>query len=54
VTDGARALHKALTDIFGERALIQCCREHKKRYVTEALPESGLTRSGSKAARVRR
>lgn len=39
VIDGAKALHKALTDVFGERALIQRCREHKKRNVTEALPE---------------
>lgn len=28
VIDGAKALHKALTDVFGERALIQRCREH--------------------------
>jgi putative transposase len=39
VIDGAKALRRALTDIFGERALIQLCREHKKRNVTEALPE---------------
>jgi transposase-like protein len=39
VIDGAKALHKALSDIFGERALIQRCREHKKRNVTDALPE---------------
>jgi len=39
VIDGAKALHKAISDIFGERALIQRCREHKKRNVTDALPE---------------
>ena len=39
VIDGAKALHRAVTDIFGERALIQRCRQHKKRNVTEALPE---------------
>jgi putative transposase len=39
VIDGAKALHRALTDTFGERALIQRCRQHKKRNVTEALPE---------------
>jgi putative transposase len=39
VIDGAKALHRALSDIFGERALIQRCREHKKRNVTDALPE---------------
>jgi transposase-like protein len=31
VIDGAKALHKAISDSFGERALIQRCREHKKR-----------------------
>ena len=27
VIDGAKALHRALTDIFGERAVIQRCRQ---------------------------
>lgn len=39
VIDGAKALHRAVSDIFGERVLIQRCREHKKRNVTDALPE---------------
>src|SRR6202521_5214577 len=39
VIDGAKALHKAVMEIFGARALIQRCREHKKRNVTDALPE---------------
>jgi transposase-like protein len=39
VLDGAKALHRAVTDVFGERALIQRCRQHKKRNVSEALPE---------------
>ncbi len=39
IIDGARALRKAITDTFGPRALIQRCREHKKRNVAEALPE---------------
>jgi putative transposase len=39
VIDGAKALRKAITDTFGLRALIQRCREHKKRNVTDALPE---------------
>jgi len=39
VIDGAKALRKAITDTFGSRALIQRCREHKKRNVTDALPE---------------
>jgi transposase-like protein len=39
VIDGAKALHKAVVEVFGARALIQRCREHKKRSVSEALPE---------------
>jgi putative transposase len=39
VIDGAKALHKAVVEVFGTHALIQRCREHKKRNVTEALPE---------------
>jgi putative transposase len=39
IIDGAKALRKAIADTFGTRALIQRCREHKKRNVTEALPE---------------
>jgi len=39
VMDGAKALHKAVVEVFGALALIQRCREHKKRNVTEALPE---------------
>jgi transposase-like protein len=40
VLDGAKALHKAVTDVFGRRALIQRCQEHKKRNVADQLPES--------------
>jgi transposase-like protein len=39
VIDGAKALHRAISDVFGERVLIQRCLEHKKRNVTDALPE---------------
>src|SRR5271155_5660185 len=39
VIDGAKALHKAVVEIFGAHGLIQRCREHKKRNVTDALPE---------------
>src|ERR1700674_2672752 len=39
VIDGAKALHKAVVEVCGRRALIQRCREHKKRNVTDALPE---------------
>jgi putative transposase len=47
VIDGAKALRKAITDTFGRRALIQRCRQHKKRNVTEALPERMRTSIGS-------
>ena len=40
VLDGAKALHKACRDVFGDRAFIQRCQEHKKRYVADHLPES--------------
>jgi len=36
--DGSKALASAVRDVFGARALIQRCREHKKRNVTDALP----------------
>jgi len=39
VLDGAKALRKAVKDVFGERALIQRCQEHKKRNVSEQLPD---------------
>ncbi len=39
VIDGAKALRRAVLDTFGERALIQRCQAHKKRNVTDALPE---------------
>src|SRR5229473_1885204 len=39
VIDGAKALHKAVVEVFGARGLIQRGREHKKRNVTDALPE---------------
>jgi putative transposase len=40
VLDGAKALRKAVKDVFGDRALIQRCQEHKRRNVAEQLPES--------------
>ena len=36
--DGGKALHKAVKEVFGERALIQRCRVHKLRNVLEHLP----------------
>ena len=39
VIDGAKALHKAVSETFGARVLIHRCHAHKKRNVTDALPE---------------
>lgn len=39
VVDGAKALAKAVRDVFGQRALIQRCQAHKSRNVTDQLPE---------------
>lgn len=39
VIDGAKALRKAVLEVFGERALLHRCQAHKKRNVTEALPQ---------------
>jgi len=40
VLDGAKALARAVRDVFGERARIQRCQVHKTRNVVEQLPES--------------
>jgi transposase-like protein len=40
VLDGSKALHKAVTETFGDLALIQRCQVHKKRNVLSYLPES--------------
>jgi putative transposase len=47
VIDGAKALHKAVIDTFGARVLIQRCHAHKKRNVTDALPERMRASLGS-------
>ena len=39
VIDGAKALHKAVSETFGARMLLHRCHAHKKRNVTDALPE---------------
>lgn len=39
VIDGAKALRRALTETFGETALVQRCQEHKRRNVLDHLPE---------------
>src|SRR5215211_5033409 len=39
VLDGAKALRKAVTDVFGDQAVIARCRTHKERNVMDHLPE---------------
>jgi transposase-like protein len=39
VLDGAKALSRAVRDVFGDRALIQRCQVHKTRNVVDQLPE---------------
>jgi transposase-like protein len=39
VIDGAKALRRAIGDLFGEAALVQRCQVHKLRNVIEHLPE---------------
>jgi putative transposase len=38
VIDGSKALARAITDVFGDRAVIQRCQEHKIRNVLAYLP----------------
>jgi putative transposase len=40
VVDGGKALDRAIRAVFGAKALIQRCRRHKERNVTEHLPEA--------------
>src|ERR1700694_5018774 len=47
VIDGAKARHKAVVELFGAHALIQRCREHKKRNVT-AREQRGFSSSCAK------
>ncbi len=39
VIDGAKALRRAIKDLFGEHALVHRCHRHKERNVTDLLPE---------------
>jgi putative transposase len=39
IIDGAKALRRALKEIFGASALVQRCQEHKRRNVLDHLPE---------------
>jgi putative transposase len=40
VIDGGKALDAAVRTVFGARALVQRCRRHKERNVTDHLPEA--------------
>jgi putative transposase len=40
VIDGGKALERAVRAVFGAKALIQRCRQHKERNVTDHLPEA--------------
>jgi putative transposase len=40
VIDGGKALERAIRSVFGPKALIQRCRRHKERNVTDHLPEA--------------
>jgi putative transposase len=40
VIDGGKALDRAIRSVFGAKALIQRCRQHKERNVTDHLPEA--------------
>ncbi|EQD40000.1 transposase, mutator type, partial [mine drainage metagenome] len=40
VLDGGKALHRAVQDVYGTRAVIQRCRLHKERNVLDHLPEA--------------
>lgn len=46
VLDGAKALHKAVKDTFGDFAVIQRCQVHKKRNVLAHLPKSEMEHVG--------
>lgn len=46
VLDGGKALHKAVTDTFGGKAVIQRCQVHKKRDVLAQLPKSERANTG--------
>jgi putative transposase len=39
VTDGAKALHKAVRNVFGEKAVMQRCQVHKMRNVLDHMPD---------------
>ena len=51
VIDGAKALRKAIKDVFGEHALVHRCHRHKERNVTDLLPERDRPQSVAADAR---
>lgn len=42
VIDGSKALRSALDEVFGEKALVQRCRTHKARNVTERIADKTI------------
>ncbi len=48
--DGAKALRRAITDVFGSSAMVQRCQEHKRQNVLDHLPKE-LQASVSRALR---
>jgi putative transposase len=51
VIDGAKALARAVRKVFGQAALIQRCTIHKRRNVSDHLPEVERSRVDAKLAR---
>jgi len=47
VIDGSRAIRSAIEQVYGEQGLVQRCRAHKVRNVTERLPEPTRTQTKS-------
>ncbi|MFO0761385.1 MAG: IS256 family transposase [Byssovorax sp.] len=43
VIDGGKGIRKALTDVFGDRAIVQRCQVHKTRNVLDHLPDERRT-----------
>jgi transposase-like protein len=43
VLDGSKALRKGVTKVFGDEALVQRCTLHKRRNVTDYLPQARRT-----------
>lgn len=50
VLDGGKALRKAVSDVFGARAIVQRCQVHKRRNVEDQLPEHMRAQVGATIA----